>query len=293
MIEKKTKNGIIAILLLITMCVSSVRTYAYDRVGHDKALEKVLFGNEKYSSDKDESIIKAVKALKCASYLAIDQYNGKGEEDIKFLKDDFKVPGIPELSKIDFSSNSKHRRYTHRGWDYTYHPDNANWEKRKGILLNTVNKEFKFKKSPNEILGRVNKKYLEYDEKCDSFCALIYYIHIIGDHIDNKTYAQFKANYPNQMKLGGRDEENIIAELLKHTEILFDDQSSSNKYTHLRTVLTSLNGKIKRLLSEGDINTEEKYFQYIEYAKELENILSVSIPNLLKEEEFFKKVYYS
>lgn len=287
------KKGLIALLIIFAICVSTAQTFAYDREGHDKTLEEVLFGNNMYSSSKGEPIKKAAKALKCASYLAIDQYNGKGEADITFLKNDFQVSGIPEISDIDFTSNNNHRRYTHRGWDYTYVPDKANWQKRKSILLSTVNKEFNFKKSPNKVLGKVNKKYLEYDKKCDSFCALIYYIHIIGDQIDNKTYTQFRSNYPNQMKLGGKDEENIIAELLKHTEILFEDQVSSNKYTHLKTSLTSLNGKIKALLRDGDINTEEKYTQYIEYAKQLEKILSANIPNLLREEEFFKKVYYS
>ena len=290
--KHKTKKTIVALLTIIVICISSMQAFAYGRAEHDKLLEKVLFGNENFSSSKNESIKNAAKALKSASYLAIDQYNGMGAEDISFLKDDFNVSGLPELSEIDFTSNSTHRRFTHRGWDHVYKPDKANWGKRKSILLNTINKEFKFKKSPNFVLGRVDKKFLEYDKKCISFCALIYYIHIIGDQIDNKTYEQFRANYPNQMKVGGKDEENIISELIKHTGLLFEDQKSSNKYIHLKTALTSLNGKIKILLKDGDINTEEKYSQYVAYAKDLEEILSSNIPNLLKEEDFFKKVFY-
>ena len=40
----------------------------------------------------------------------------------------------------------------------------------------------------------------------------------------SKIYTQFRSNYPKLMKLGGKDDENIIAELIEHTEVLFDDQ---------------------------------------------------------------------
>ena len=130
--------------------------------------------------------------------------------------------------------------------------------------------------------------FREYDTKCDSFCALIYYVHIIGDCMDNVSFTQFKFNYPNMMGLGGRnDKESVIAELLMHTEILFSDQKNSFKYLTLKNKLLKLDGNLKKIVqSEGGINTVVKYRKYVKYARDLMNILEKNIPNLLREEEF-------
>ena len=276
--------------------MTSIPVYAHDRKQHDLDIESVLFGKVNFSTSKEADVQNAAKALKCAAYLAIDQFNGKGADELNFLEKEYKVSGLPKLSEIDFRGNNNHRRYTHRGWDFQYgKSDVGHWTVRKSILLKTVDKQFDFEKSPNAILGHFNEKYLEYDKKCDSFCALIYYTHIIGDYIGNETYGQFRSNYPNQMDLGGtNDDYSITAELLKHTKILFADQKDTHKYITLQNSLTALDGKIRKLvLSKEGIDTEEKYKQYTEYAEDLKDILTHNIPNLLKEEDFFKKVYYA
>lgn len=295
MYKRKLTYEIITFLLVAVLSLTALPVHAYERKEHDILLEKVLFGDGQFSSNKDSDIQNAAKALKAASYLAIDQANGKGADDIFFLDKTFKVSGLPKLSDIDFTGGGAHRRYTHMGWDHSYPVDKGNWQKRKGILLSTVNKEFKFEKSPNAILSHFSKNFREYDKKCDSFCALIYYVHIIGDCMDNNTLQQFKYNSPNSMWLGGRnDKENVISELLKHTEILFSDQKDSYKYIALQNQLLKLDGNLRKLvLSEGGINTEEEFRQYIQYATDLMDILEKNVPNLLKEENFFKQVYYS
>ena len=285
----------LALLLAVSLSVNAIPVHAYERKEHDHHLEKVLFGNERFSSNKSSDIKNAIKALEAASYLAIDQANGKGADDLDFLKNKFNVAGLPALSDIDFQSGGAHRRYTHMGWNHYYPVDKGNWKDRKDILLSTVNKEFKFKKTPNAVLGHFFKRFREYDTKCDSFCALIYYVHIIGDCMDNVSFTQFKFNYPNMMGLGGRnDKESVIAELLMHTEILFSDQKNSFKYLTLKNKLLKLDGNLKKIVrSEGGINTEVKYRKYVKYARDLMGILEKNIPNLLREEEFFEQVYYS
>lgn len=287
---------LIAIVLVMTIGMTAIPINAHDRQQHDFDLESVLFGKENFTTSQKPEVKNAAKALKCAAYLAIDQFNGNGAEDLNFLKNEYNVSGLPKLSEIDFKGNNNHRRYTHRGWDFPYgNSDVGHWAERKRILLQTVDKEFDFEKSPNAVLGHFNKKYLEYDKKCDSFCALIYYTHILGDYIGNKTYVQFRSNYPNQIELGGtNDEYSITAELLKYTERLFTDQKNTHKYITLKNSLTTLDVKIRKIVqSNGGINTEEEYRQYTKYAEDLKDILTHNIPNLLKEEEFFKKVYYS
>lgn len=285
----------LALLLAVCLFLTAIPIHAYERKEHDHHIEKVLFGDEKFSSNKSSDIKNSIRALEAASYLAIDQANGKGADDLAFLKNTFNVAGLPDLSDIDFQGGASHRRYTHMGWNHYYPVDKGNWKDRKDILLSTVNKEFKFKKTPNAVLGHFFKRFREYDKKCDSFCALIYYVHIIGDCMDNESYMQFKFNYPNMMGLGGRhDKESVIAELLMHTEILFSDQKNSFKYLTLKNKLLKLDGNLKKIVqSEGGINTVVKYRKYVKYARDLMNILEKNIPNLLREEDFFRQVYYS
>ncbi len=85
--------------------------------------------------------------LEYASYLAIDQSGGNGEEKLNFLKSK-KARHLPKLAEFDLTGifYGNHRNYTHRGWDYAYpvpkdeSQDKANWPARKNILRSTVNK---------------------------------------------------------------------------------------------------------------------------------------------------------
>ena len=113
---------LIAISLALALLLPAL---AFERKDHDKYLEKVLFMPGEYPSAAQNQ----VDMLESASYLAIDQYNGKGVSDLDFLKS-CGVSGLPKsIDDIDFSASSYHRRYTHQGWDYSYtgEKDKAHW----------------------------------------------------------------------------------------------------------------------------------------------------------------------
>ena len=156
------------ILLCIVLIVSGIpqTSYAYERDDHDEYMLEVLFKNFR-EVENDPSIQDEIKALECASYLAIDQFNNNGQKDLDFLLT-YGVKGIPsEVSEISFNaSGTTHRSHTHRGWDFQlYSVTKELWPVRKQILLNTADKIFDFQGD---------------DVKKDSFCALIYYIHILA-----------------------------------------------------------------------------------------------------------------
>lgn len=271
---------IIAILLsAVLFIVFAPSVYAFNREEHDKYMLEVLFKTFK-NVENDKSISNEIEALECASYLTIDQYNGNGEKDLSFLQQ-YKVSNLPtSISKIDYTAGSYHRRATHRGWDAetkgVYNiTDQNRWIIRKNILISTTDKIFDFK-------GNLAKQ--------DSFCALIYYTHILGDRIADKKY------YPNSdiMELGGRtDNQDITHELIHHIEILFSDQKHSHKFNHVITKLNFIDSQLSKLLKKNNgILSDKDFEQYQKYANDVIEVLKCNIPEMLKDEKFFNEVFY-
>jgi len=269
--------------LLILLCIVLVlgnipqTSYAYERDGHDEYMLEVLFKNFK-EVENDPSVQDEIEALECASYLVIDQFNNNGQKDLDFLLT-YGVKGIPtNVSEISFNaSGTTHRSHTHRGWDFQlYTVTKEQWPIRKQILHNTADKIFDFQ-------GNEAKK--------DSFCALIYYIHILGDHMDDSSYL---VKNGLKMDVGGRvDKEDIIHELLKHIEIVFADQKHTHKYRSLTGALERYNSRLAKIVrSEGGINTDEKFELKQEYTVNLMKLLTMYLPEMLKEEQFFNEVFY-
>lgn len=263
-------------LILALIGYSFTKTYAFERKDHDKYMVRVLFKNF-LETDNKPSIHDEIEALENASYLAIDQFNGNGQSDLDELSA-YGVKDLPLLSVIDYSASGKtHRTYTHRGWDFVYGgAAEERWKQRKDILLNTADTIFDFD-------GNEKQK--------DSFCALIYYIHILGDLKDDKSY---KVQNGLIMDAGGRvDKSDIIDELLLHFEILFADQKHTHKYLSLTMAMQRYNTKLSKLLrSEGGINTDEEFALRQEYVEGLMNLLTLYLPEMLKDEDFFYNVFY-
>ena len=85
----------------------------------------------------------------------------------------------------------------------------------------------------------------------------------------------------------------IIDELLKHFKTLFADQKYTHKYLFLTVAMERYNTKLSKIVrSEGGINTEEKFALRQEYVKGLMNLLTMYLPEMLKEEKFFYDVFY-
>lgn len=274
---RRSKWVIVLLCILLALGNISQTSFAYERNGHDAYMSDVLFKNFKEVKN-DSRIANDIKALECASYLAIDQFNNNGQKDLDFLLN-YGVKGIPlYVSDISYNaSGTTHRSHTHRGWDFqNYFVTKKLWPIRKQILLNSADKIFDFK-------GNEAQK--------ESFCALIYYIHILADHMDDTSY---KIKNGLKMDVGGRtDEIDIIHELLKHIKVLFADQKYTHKYRSLTSALERYNKRLAKIVRPvGGINTDEKFEQKQEYTKRIKELLTWYIPEMLKEEAFFSEVFY-
>ena len=244
---------------------------------------QVLFGKGFKEESYSEKELMAIEALEAASYLAVDQYNGNGVDELKILSE-YRVSSLPSsISEIDFPGNQYHRRYTHRGWmgpynneDRPYPDDKAHWNTRKSILLQTTKKVFGF----NDSQSRLN----------DSLSAVIYYIHILGDHIVETDYQKMNSD---MIGVGGRnDQYDIIHQLISHFDILFTSPTSTNRYNSFRSQLRLLNNEFSNLVNkDGGVNTPEKQAEYSALAKKLMDLLIKHVPELLQEEAYFSKVF--
>ena len=271
------------VLLLIVLFVLFSGTEAHDAKEHKRDLRCVLFGSLCELPEKNAKTDEAIDKLYNASYLAIDQFNGQGASSLSYLKQ-HGIKWLPSgIIKINYSASSKtHRSYTHRGWDYSYINDKAHWQDRKLILLSTVNNVFKFGHTTNNINA--------YKGQCDSFAALVYYVHLIGDQIENEKYNEEGLIMP----LGGRrDDYEITEELLKHIKILFAKQTTSEDYKNLENGITKIDNRLKRIvLKDGGLRSDEDFDQYHTNAVELLNLLIQYTYKLLRNEKFFSKVFY-
>lgn len=281
---KKIKSilGRLILVLLIT-CFICIPAYAGGRDSHDKVLKDVLLGNKGTFISTDA--IGSLQLLQDASQLAIDHNQPqrtldnlrKSVRGLPKTVDEFNGPG---------AGGPTHRNYTHKGWDYDYgENDLAHWkDKRKGILLKTVNEVFDF----GFLSG---KAFIGYDERCNSLSALIYYVHIIHDHEENEVFHEKYEEIP--IIKGKRDQFGIIEELEKHCEILFSDVKDSKEYHDLTSHLKERKRSIRKVYnSRYDLYNENNYEAYHKEAIALMNNLKSDIPKLLEKEKFFTDVFY-
>lgn len=286
----------IASVLLVTLLLNGVvlNCHAHDSREHDKEMMAVLFSKtETYVRSQDTD--KYIKALKYASYLTVDQFGQDGESKFNDLKS-WKMKGLPsKFSDIKYEyviprgnsdlkvNANTHRRYTHQGWIIKYGNSEANrfWDTRKKVLLGTVNTIFEFNKAPIVI---------RYDNKCVDFCGIIYYVHILGDYIEADNYKKLNLLVP---LAGSNDGVDMIANLREYIELVFADQKKSVDYTELMKGLEKIEKTAKPIQqSIGGVNTDEEFAEYHKCAEDLLNLLIDHIPALLKNEEFFRNVFY-
>ena len=284
----------IGIILVTFLCLlSGVTVYAHDRDEHDADIEYVLFGDRNYKST--HPVVKSkIQAIEDAAYLCIDQFNGAGKESLKNLQNEG-VPNIPKsIDEIDFKSNNVHRYYTHREWNITSNSEGAHWPVRQAILKNTVDKELfsnsKSLVSKIPVLSNLFAKDEIKDnrQKCEAFCVLIYYIHIIGDHNEAEKFSSL-ANVDPLTSLNDRDNPGIIPDLMKYCGILFKDQKDTYTYEAFIQGLEDLRNKSDKITSsKGGVNTNKKFGIYHQYSYDLLETLATYIPKMVKNEELFQ-----
>ena len=206
------------LVVVVLVCGFTFISKAHDsQKEHDDDLFAVLFGDGyNLASDKKP----AFQAVADAAALCIDQFSTNEDKRSKEgLFKDLKTRVGFSMSFDDIEllngkggmkvSARTHRRYTHRGWNFSFllgSQENQNkdehsllrneqnlWLQRKKILTATVNKELFGKTSG--ILG--NFHFLEgalYSEEacndqCEAFCCLVYNVHILGDYMEADSYS--------------------------------------------------------------------------------------------------------
>lgn len=281
------KRIVCCVLLIAVFLSTAIPAYTYDAAEHNFYLELVLFGPNNAVTTMSPKAQNALKALEYASYLALDQYNGKGTTELTYLQSTYHVPGLPKnIDAIDFQGNEFHRKFTHYGWDHQYDDDRANWAVRKNILLATTEKVFDFQMFSGKIL------WLDvgYAQKCNGFAALLYYVHVLGDHEALESYKniammQLAQPHPNQSP-------DIYSELKYHLQVLFADQSTTHKYEAFMQELDTQAEAARRLAaSPGGISTDEKFVEYKAQVDALLTLLQDYVWQMLKEEKFFTDVF--
>ncbi|MBE5807202.1 MAG: hypothetical protein E7317_02555 [Clostridiales bacterium] len=278
--------------VVVLLVVMAIPVLAHDKTKHNEELEYVLFRDRHYA-DSHPITGAIVKRLEDASYLAIDQYNGNGTTELSNLIAD-KIPGIPtSIADFDFSANYAHRKYTHRGWNVTYN-ENAHWPLRQTILKNTIRaKLFSKVETPlawfpwlsDQLYGNEN------ESQCEAFAVLVYYVHILGDHIEASKHTAL--NYVAPLSNShDRDNPGIIPELIKYLPILFKGQTESEQYNSMIQDLQQLADTADRLYNVTGGVREEQFPEYHQCALDLLETLATYVPDLLKKEPFFHSTFF-
>lgn len=273
-------------LAILTIVTLAIPTFAHDRSDHNNDINAVLFRDKTFPKYSEKG--KKLNDLEEALALCIDQFNGSDQS----LLDDLcarGIHGIPnDITKIDLDRVSPftHRSFTHLGWNHHYNSDadwETKWQKRREILLRTVNKTFNFQwligdKTFFEGTGIEITLHFGYDEQCDAFAAFLYYIHILSDykyHDNSKKDTLTGQIMPLITKDRGKDD--IFSELEKILPILFEDSVETKSYQGLE--------KSIKLLEQSNASGSE-------LANSLLEKLKSKVPELLKEEPFFQEVFY-
>lgn len=266
-------------LFMWTMPIAS----AHDEDGHNTDLKDILFeGGCSLSHRGRENF----RMLCEAAYLTLDYYNGQDKGN-RYLDDlrSHGVKGLPkDVNEINFSYNSHHQRFTHMGWNYDYGiKDSANWETRKMILINTV-----------QHIGKFNKREMI---KVEAFAALVYDLHILGDHCGDTEYSRYdrvrltsEPGYKGQVVSptsdGPFNNPTLFVYLLYHTHRLFREQKGTFEYERLLEFLDTYKD---RFWGKDSVD----YSEIQDFAKKKTKVaLQQYIPGLLKREKFFQRAFY-
>lgn len=293
----KKKCLIMALLLLAFYFPSSTIAHK-EQKKHYEDIELVLFGKEDAGLTGEEK--RKLQAIEWAEGLAIDQFNGNNAETLKKLRE-LEIRDLPDdvtttkaedpIKGINYSSIfSEHRQYTHKGWDLSPSPyidDLANWAVRRNIMLRAAEYTFGLRYNP-----------IKPDSQCDAFCALVYYVHIIGDQENDSKYAPAAIIIPlgrkNAENTNNANESNpdIVSQLQYYLPRLFKEQQNSLTYKAMMLHLAIFGRTVRRLDDNGSVKGEN-IAKYQKAAEKLIHILSYYIPTLLRSEPFFTNTFSS
>lgn len=250
---------------------------------HDELLARVLFKDGACPREHE----KTLRALQDACALCLDQFNGRGGDLLDALVAKG-VTGIPSgIDEIDFTGNSHHRMYTHRGWDVDYGAigeDRAKWPRRRLILSQTVKWAF-------ETIG---------DADCDAFCRLVYYTHVLRDHLETKDYGHYRNDlqprYIMPLKrahaLADCEGSDLFAQFLACDNDLFAMKAPHMFGDFAANLNTCSEEAMALVASVGGIDSAEKYEKLFDCGSRLKDLLCRCVPDMLRQRDFFARTFY-
>lgn len=286
---KKLAAAICVAILLILLSFSAS---AFPSKIHDNHLETALFGpNGLQTTNKRAKDM--FEALKLASYLCIDQFNNAGKEHLDKLLDiqkEYWIEFFPTwtiypktIADIDYPGNYTHRKYTHLGWEYEYKEDEhvpdwpRRWCKRQKLLNSTIEAVFHIDNWPFSINSSTG----------ENICKLLYYIHIVGDHIAFEDFSTYARTAKFICPLGGFGNTTVIPELTKVLNELFGVDACE-----LIQRLNVIEMDLRAICNTDGTVTEANFRQYQDCAEKVLEALNESLPILLKKQPYFSKVFY-
>ena len=279
MLNRRAKKFIFIVSLLLT----ANNLFCHNEDKHNEDTLKLLFGKnwQKYNTYEGDvnktPEQRKIQALMAAMYLTIDQMQGqtkKIKEKLTILQK-FGISNLPFPEQFITPGGRHHQRYTHRGWDFNYPStdDTKKWQIRKErIFLPTLEKVFSF--SDN---NRKKKEHLG---------ALLYYVHILGDHS-----AETKTTNPDRIAISGRkDEWAIISKLSGHLSELFYDRKNEKAYNDLNKYFTD-SSNTNKVFKEGRKLSDDELEELKAFARKTLDILFENVPLLLQKEDFFVRAF--
>lgn len=269
---------------------------------YDRDLKLALFGNADYvfQSGRDATF----QDIADAAALCVDQFSPNDSlESLKAAFEDLseRVDLSMSFQEIDLNMSvagenvtlATHRMYTHQGWLPSECADEEFWDTRKGILLETAQRNLFAGANPFvPWLSDIVDKLTGPSEQCDAFCAVVYYIHILGDHLDGDAPDKLTALEPLAQS-GSLSNPGIIPELQKYLLVLFAGQKTTRTFLSLMQDLDVLGRKAEAVYSsQGSIDTQEACAANMKNAEELLTLLGDRLPFLLRNEDFFMDAFY-
>jgi len=267
--------------LLCLLCLPLV-CWSHGYYGHNSELRRILFGNADIQLSKKGCI--NLRLLYEAAFMTLDYtYQDVGKEYLKDLKENG-VKDVPDFTSIAFPGNQRHQKYTHRGWNFVYVKDRANWSARKKLLLSTV----------DEVCNFSNDEKI----KKDAFAALIYEFHVLGDHIGDSEYTKFdrirlvsEPDYRGQTisptSDGPFNNPTLYTYFIYHIHRLFREQQQSYEF---RQLIGFLNRHKDEFANSKERQVPYENIQFL--AQKTRDELIRYFPILLSREKFYKRAFF-
>lgn len=164
------KNKIYLFFLIIAMLfTTNSRVFACDEEQTNTYVTQILFGSDALSKRQNDKVQMLLDAL----YLCSEQADGTGQDKLNNLNE-MKVSGVPALDALNIKSSSLFE-CAHNSWNHQSSLDTDKQASRKKLLQSTVKKVFG--------VNFFNQWFGGNKGKCEAFAELLYYSHILADHL--------------------------------------------------------------------------------------------------------------